>query len=106
MVNGKNFIAQRALLYSLKGNLNRHPFLVRVGAPYLINDTAANVKLDEGSAGCAIEFEGEDVTSIEVHGIDLIHALSLAVDIDRHLRSMTTKYDFFWSSGEPYFEDA
>lgn len=104
-MNSRNFIAQRELFYSLKDQHDRRRFVVRISAPYLVEKATASFAFDDGSAGCTIEFEGLDVSSIDVHGIDLLHALSLAVDIDPYLQGMRNKYDFYWSTGEPYFED-
>jgi hypothetical protein len=47
-----------------------------------------------------------DERSFDVHGIDPIHALAQAAAIDGYLRAMTSRYDFYWLTGEPYFEDA
>jgi hypothetical protein len=102
----KSFIAERELLYSPKGKGDRRRLIVRVSAPYVIEEAAAGIKLDEGSAGCTIQFDGLDEGDVEVYGIDLLHALSLAVDVDPYLRGMQKKYDLFWPTGEPYFEDA
>jgi hypothetical protein len=105
-MNAKNVLVQRELLYSLKGTPGRHRFVIRVGNPYRLDRNTATFVFDEGAAGCKVEFEGNEVSSIDVHGIDLLHALALAVDVDRHLRAMTGKYDFYWPTGEPYFEDS
>lgn len=94
----------RELLYCLKGEGTRKKFIVRILGPYMINKNEVNFRFDEGTAGCTIEFDGLDEDSIEVFGIDGIHALSLSVDIDSYLKNMTAKYDFYWITGEPYFE--
>ncbi|MBB5944507.1 hypothetical protein GGR64_004119 [Xanthomonas arboricola] len=44
---------------------------------------------------------------VEIHGIDGVHALSQAADVDSLLKVVAKKngYQLFWTSGEPYFED-
>jgi hypothetical protein len=95
----------RELFYSLKGKPLRKKLVVRICGPYLIDKKAVNFRFDEGTAGCTIKFDGLNEDNIEVFGIDKLHALSLSVDIDSYLKSMTTKYDFYWITGEPYFEE-
>jgi hypothetical protein len=63
------------------------------------------VALDAGSAVCAIAFEGLSVADVEVHGVDTLHALAEAVNVDIYLRGMAKKFDFFWPTGEPYFDE-
>jgi hypothetical protein len=104
-MSNKEFVAERELLFSLKGESQRHPLVVRVGYPYLLDKTNANFAFDVGAAGCTISFDGLDATPAQLHGIDSLHALALAVDIDRHLRGMSKDYNFYWSTGEAYFED-
>ena len=99
-----NVIAKRELLYSIKGERVQREFTVNIGAPYLLEMGAVSFNFDSGAAGCTIEFDGLLENSIEVHGIDLLHALHLAADIDPYLKGMLNKYDFYWSTGEPYFE--
>jgi len=103
-MDAKRFVAQRELLYSLKGGKDRRRLVIRVGAPREVNRLAADVAFDEGASICTIEFDGLDIGSIDVHGIDPLHALSLATDVDSYLRGLTATHDFFWPTGEPYFE--
>ena len=102
----KSFVAHRELLYSLKGQPERHPFIVRIGAPRPLDAATARFNFDAGAAACTVQLEGREIRSVEVHGIDSLHALSQALDIDPLLRGMSDKYDFYWATGEPYFDDA
>jgi hypothetical protein len=104
-MNKNESIPVRELFYCLKGKQVRKKLIVRIRGPYLINKNEVNFRFDEGTAGCTIEFDGLGEDNIEVFGIDRLHALSLSVDIDSYLKSMTTKYDFYWITGEPYFEE-
>lgn len=99
-----NVIAKRKLLYSIKGESTQREFTVNIGAPYLLEKELVSFNCDPGAASCTIEFDGLRERSIEVHGIDLLHALQMAVDIDPYLKGMQNKYNFYWSTGEPYFE--
>lgn len=103
-MNMKKYIAKRELLYSPKGESIRRKFVIKIGMPYPLEKGMVAFKFDPGAAGCTIEFAGLLESSIEVHGIDSLHALTLAVDVDPYLKGMKNKYDFYWTTGEPYFE--
>jgi hypothetical protein len=45
---------------------------------------------------------GADSTAI---GADSIQALQLAVDVDRVLRRLSKHYDFYFPTGEAYFDE-
>lgn len=99
-------IAERKLLYSLKGSTDREKLVVRISAPYLVDENMVNFNFDPGTAGCTIEFDGlPNRFAEEVYGADSIQALALATDIDPYLKSLEKKYDLYWPTGEPYFED-
>ena len=99
----KNTIAERHLLFCRKGELDRQRFIVRILEPCLVTQDMANFSFDDGASVCSVEYEGLNEPSIEIHGIDSIHALAQAADIDTLLRSMDSKYCFYWLTGEPYF---
>jgi len=102
----EGFIAERELLYSLKDDPARKRFVVRISAPYLLEQAAVNFPIHPGAAGCKIEFDGLPTSLVEeVHGVDSIQALALATDVDPYLRGLSKKYDLYWLSGDPYFED-
>lgn len=98
-------IAQRDLLFSKKGSSTKMELRVRIGLPRVVDRTSTGVLLDPGSAVCTIVFEGLGIKDIEVHGVDSLQALAQAVEIDKYLRGMTKNFDFFWPSGEAYFDD-
>ncbi|MHB8474177.1 MAG: hypothetical protein ACYDC8_15275 [Gammaproteobacteria bacterium] len=102
----KKSIAERELLYSLKGASARNKFVVRISAPYLIEENTVNFKFHPGAAACQIEFDGLPESLVEeVHGVDSIQALALAANVDPYLKGLEKKYDFYWITGEPYFEE-
>ncbi len=89
-------IAERRLAFSKKGSGVKKELVVRIGKPYIE---------DDGTARCSCEWDGLFENYADVAGIDSLHALQLAADIDSMLRKLRDKYDFYWSSGEPYFEE-
>lgn len=89
-------IAERKLLYSVKESAIRKELTIRIGAPY-VND--------EGMARCPVEWDGLFETFADIAGMDSIQALQLATDVDSLLKRLENKYDFFWPTGEPYFDD-
>ncbi len=99
-------IAHRDLLFSPKDKQSREKLRVAVSAPVLVDKTHTGVQLDAGSAVCTIIFQGLGVANVDVHGADSLHALAQACDVDRYLRGMSKKFDFFWPNGEPYFDDS
>lgn len=91
-------IAHRKLLFSPKGSSDRSELTVYIGEPYLD---------EEGVARCPVEWDGLFECPADIYGADLIHALKLAVDIDSMLKRLQdSKYDFYWPTGEPYFDGA
>ncbi len=101
----KKSIAERELLYSLKGDDSQKKLVVRISEPYLVDESMVNFKFDPGTAGCKIEFVGLPEEFIEeVHGADSIQALSFATDIDPYLRRLEKNYDFYWQDSSPYFD--
>ena len=103
--NMKKIIAERELLYSLKGSSARERLVVRISAPYLVDENTVNFKFDPGTAGCRIEFDNLPESDIEVHGVDTVQALHFASDLEPYLKGLEKKYDIYWSSGEPYFDE-
>jgi hypothetical protein len=100
----RQIIARRQLLYSPVGGSERKQCAVCISAPYLLSGDSVPFAYDEGTAGCVIAFDGLAEQDIEVFGADGIQALALATDIDPYLRGLSRKYEFFYETGEPYFE--
>jgi hypothetical protein len=89
-------IAERKLLYSPKSSDERIELIIRVGEPYWVK---------EGMAACPIEYEGLIEDYSDVCGADLLQALHLAADVEPFLKSLTKIYDFYFPTGEPYFDE-
>jgi len=92
----KQILAERKLLFSKKGSLEKKELTIRVGAPYVD---------EKGMAKCPVEWDGLFENYADICGVDLVHALHLASDTDSLLSKLQDKYDFFWISGEAYFDE-
>jgi len=100
-------VAKRVLFYSEKGSNIRNKFIIRIGFPYLVDEDRVDFTVgDEDLFGCHIETEGlKDEYQHEVYGVDEVQAINIASDIEPFLIRLQKKYDLYWQSGEPYFED-
>ena len=87
-------IAERKMMFSPKGEATRHELTIRVGVPYWDKD---------GFGRCPVEYEGLFASMDHAPGVDLLDALVRAADVEKTLRALSGKYDFFWSNGESYF---
>jgi len=100
----KNTIAERRLLYSEKGSDVRKALTIRIGAPYVVSEVPGGPPVEDEFAGCSIELDGIAEEVPDVYGTDRLQALFLAANIEPLLERLRKKYDFFWPSGEAYFE--
>ena len=103
----KAIIAKRILLYSLKGSDIRNKFIIRIGSPYIVDENMVEFSVgEEGLVGCRVETEGlEKEYQHEEYGVDEIQAINIATDVEPFLMRLKKKYDLYWPSGEPYFEE-
>jgi hypothetical protein len=103
----KNWIAERELRYSDSGSDSLKQLFIRVGEPYLLEEGMVDFQFTDGTAGCSVRFEGfEEEYLDEVYGADPLQALELAVNgIEPTIKRLSKKYDFFFPTGEPYFDD-
>lgn len=80
--------------------------MVRVGAPFIVQEGTVDFPVDGEISGCCVEIVGLPTEVREIiYGADQIQALQLAANIDPLLRRFESKFDFFFCTGEPYFED-
>jgi hypothetical protein len=100
-------IAERKLAYSEKGDSERKLLLIRVFAPQPVDPGSRLFRLDADTSSCIFEFEGiPDVKPNETFGADPIQALQLSIgDIEAILKRLSDRYDFFFPTGEGYFEE-
>jgi hypothetical protein len=100
-----NFIAERRLLVSRKNSRDKWEVCFKVSEPYVMQADDVQFSVDGVIAACRVEIEGLDVPALEVHGVDFLHAINMATDIEPLVESLSGRYDFFWITGEPYFDD-
>jgi hypothetical protein len=99
-------VAERHLLFCAKGGTERKPLVIRVFAPRLVDPAAVSFEVAEGTAVCTVEFDGiPDETQGDTYGADRLQALQLAADIEPVLRRLSKRYDFYFPTGEGYFDD-
>lgn len=101
----QNFIAERRLLYALKGSDTRKEFVIGISAPYLVSQSMVTYPIGEGFAGCDLRLEGIDEEGEKLYGADSLQAVNLASNVEAFLKRLQEKYDLFWLSGESYFEN-
>jgi hypothetical protein len=99
-----DFLVERKLRYSLKGEYTLKEFTVRVGMPYPLDVSKVSFPVCDGWAGCHVDVIGMDEDYPEVYGGDALQALHLATNIEPFLKRLQDKYDIYDVSGEPYFE--
>lgn len=92
------FIAERKLIAVRRDTGERKEVTYRVGVPYWASG--------EDFASCPAEFEGMFSELTDSKGIDELQALNLASDLDGFLVKLQGKYEFYWLSGEPYFDES
>lgn len=100
----KSFIAERKLLFSLKDSNVLNEVSIRIGMPYNVEQNMVDFPIGDGVAGCHVEIDGLDEQYPEVYGADTMQAVNIASDIEPFLKRLSKKYNFYWSSGTPYFE--
>ena len=98
-------IAERHLLFSVKGASERKPLVIRVFAPRLIDPASVSFEVAKGTAVCTVEFDGIPGKALgDTYGADSLQALQLAADVEPVLKRLSEQYDFYFPTGEGYFE--
>jgi hypothetical protein len=99
-------IAERHLLFSAKGETERKPLVIRIFTPRLIDPASVSFKVAAGTAVCTVQFDGiPDETQGDTYSADSLQALQLAADIEPVLKRLSMRYDFYFPSGEGYFDE-
>jgi hypothetical protein len=99
-------IAERRLLFSIKGHAERQLLTIRIHAPRPVEPGSVSWKPDHDTAVCLVEFDGiPDLASSETYGADSIQALQLAADIEPTLKRLSKRYDLYFQTGEGYFDE-
>lgn len=100
------YLAERKLLCSDKGSQDRKEVVVRISEPFIATRENAKFPVDGEMSGCRVEITGLDEPSFDLFGMDSLQAVNLASDIESLIKRLGDKYDFFWITGEPYFDEA
>ena len=99
-------IAERRLVFSEKGSSERKSLLIRICAPQPVDPGSVQFRPDADTSSCLVEFDGiPDANRGEIYGADSIQALQLAVDIEPMLKHLSKRYDFYFPTGEDYFDE-
>lgn len=96
MLNMNKIIAERRVIAESIEDGSRKEVIVRIGLPYWDDESQM--------AQCPREYFGLLPCVADAFGADTVQALALALDVDAMLRAHSSKYRFYWTSGEPYFE--
>jgi hypothetical protein len=99
------YIAQRKFFASRKGSEHRQEVVVKITEPFVVQQGDTSFPADGMISGCKVEIEGLDEPGFDVYGMDSLQAINIASNIDPLLQRLSEQYDFFWISGEPYFEE-
>lgn len=98
------YVAERKLLFSEKNGHITKEIVVKVSEPFIATENNVSFPVDGVASGCHVEVEGLDEPGFDLYGMDSLQAINLASNIDPFLERLSDKYDFFWITGEPYFE--
>ncbi len=99
------YIAERKLLFKEKNTQTTKEMVIKISEPYIVTENDVKFPVDGVIAGCHVKIEGLDEPGYDLYGMDSLQAVNLASDIDPLLDRLSGNYDFFWSTGEPYFEE-
>lgn len=100
----RRFIAERALLVSSKGANEKRRITIRITEPWVVQPGEVTFPVDGAVAASSIVVDGLDEAESISYGVDSIQAVNLASNIESLIHRLSARYDFFWSTGEPYFD--
>lgn len=98
-------LAERHLLFSRKNDGVRKKLTVGICAPKVVAQDEVKYQVDGVMSKCHVELEGLNEHSFDVFGTDSMQAVNLASNIEAVIKRLSDEYDFFWATGEPYFEE-
>ena len=99
-------IAERKLFFSEKGQTERKSLVIRIYAPRPVEPGSPLYRPDQETASCLVEFDGiPDASLGDTFGADSLQALQLAADVEPTLKRLSLRYDFFFPTGEGYFDE-
>jgi len=98
------YIAERHLWFVKKGNGVRHRLTVGICLPAVVAQEEVQYPVDGVMSKCHVEFDGLNEHSFDVFGTDSMQAINLASNIEDVIKRLSDEYEFFWATGDPYFE--
>jgi hypothetical protein len=99
-------IAERHLVFNEKGKSKRKPLVIRIFAPRAVDPASVSFQVAPGTAVCAVEFNGiPNETLGDTYGADSLQTLQLAADVEPVLKRLSSNYDFYFPTGEGYFDE-
>lgn len=99
------YIAERRLLFKKKNSELTTEFVIKVSEPFVLTGKEVTFPVDGVMCGCHVAFEGLDEPAFNLYGMDSLQAVNIASDIEPLIKRLSAKYDFFWITGEPYFDE-
>ena len=80
--------------------------MIRVFAPRHVDPASVSFEVAEGTTVCTAEFDDiPDERQGDTYGADSLQALQLAVDVEPVLKRLSKRYDFYFPTGEGYFDE-
>ena len=99
------YIAERKLLVSEKTSDTTREVIIKISEPFIATEENASFPVDGVASGCHVEIVGLEEPGFDMYGMDSLQAINLASNIEPLLERLSDKYNFFWITGEPYFEE-
>lgn len=99
------YIAERHLLFCIKNGGVRKKLTVGICAPKVVAQGKVQFPVDGVMSMCHVDMVGLDEHGFDVYGTDSMQAINLASNIESIIKRLSDEYDFFWATGEPYFEE-
>jgi len=89
-------LLQRRLKARSSSSGEEREIVIEVGQPYRVRN--------DGDAACPVAIRGLFGRLADIHGVDTMDALRLAIDfVEKVLRGKTGEFEFLWPDGESYF---
>ena len=98
------YIAERKLLFSKKNSHATKEVVVKISEPFVATENDVGFSFDGVMFGCHVEIEGLNEPGFNIYGMDSLQAINLASSIESLIERLSRQYDFYWETGDPYFE--
>jgi hypothetical protein len=95
--NQSSVLVQRRLKIRVPSSGEERDIVIEIGQPYRVGS-------DEDAA-CPVAIRGLFERLADIHGIDAMDALRLAIEfVEKTLRGKSEELQILWPNGEPYFK--